>query len=487
MRLYPIVGLFLLVLLAGLFLARHEARPPERSVAEQWAETIHNYSLIPVYPIREDVYVGDVYLSIDFEDAEKGSLNSRRLLSLDMSETMQNYYKKRPSLPSTLFDETSGVLMARKQPRSEHSVFLGDGKDLDSVNRLRLAALPGIKVATVSGGTSGARAPFAWFDLAFGGSAEASRTFDIALTGIEEIQVPSDYTIKLALEKACNDSETEKFLSSDAIRFALAQLVAPDPDKALPTWESHEAQQRLEKARPQVRVVSRVLYARAIDYTFAAGAGSAAELAAVARSREELGELVEKLRESKEATSRDGTNEAEPAAPGSASAVRDRASGLAGKASGLLSSVAGSTAPGNVGSFLFVDSRGLTLREVFERPMAFAVQAVAFSVRRPEDSAGLCGAISVAESSGGGTKARTEEPVGPSRADPGDSSNITPGDPAPANKETLGRPGADPEIRPGDTKGTEPVVPTPKRPSPYIPWPSNPRPMMKLPSPPATE
>lgn len=389
MRLSPITRLYL-ALFTSVFLAGCQSRPPELSVADQWARTIHNYSLIPVYPMREDVYVGNVLLSIDPEDAKKGNLNYRRLLSLDLSEILHDFYKKRKSLPPTHYDEKARVFVAGKQPRAKGNVFLGDPTDPDNVNRLRMAALPGIKVATVSAGTFGARAPVGTFGLAFGASAEASRRLDIALTGIEEIQVPSDYSIKLALEKACNDSETKKFLSSDALRFALAQLVRPDPGKAAPTWDTPEAQQRLDEARPQVRVVSRVLYARAIDYTFAADAGSAAELAAVAGSLGELGELVEKLRQSREAASRDGTNKAESAAPGSASAARDRASGLTGKASGLLSSVAGSKAPGIVGSFLFVDSRGLTLREVFERPMAFAVQAVAFSARRPEHLDDLC-------------------------------------------------------------------------------------------------
>lgn len=389
MRLSPIAGLCL-VLFSSVSLAGCRARPPELSVADQWARAIHNYSLIPVYPMREDVYVGDVLLSIDPEDTKKGNLNYRRLFSLDLSESLRDFYKKRQSLPPTHYDEKSGAFVAGKQPRAKGNVFLADPTDPDNVNRLRMAALPGIKVATVSAGTFGARAPVGTFDLAFGASAEASRRLDIALTGIEEIQVPSDYTIKLALEKACKDSKTGALLSPDAIRFALAQLVRPDSPKGPPSWNTPEAQQRLDDARPQVRVVSRVLYARAIDYTFAADAGSAAELAAVAGSLEELGELVEKLRESREAASRDGTNKAESAAPGSASAARDRASGLTGKASGLLSSVAGSKAPGIVGSFLFVDSRGLTLREVFERPMAFAVQAVAFSARRPDHLEALC-------------------------------------------------------------------------------------------------
>lgn len=38
---------------------------PEVPVARQWTDTMHQFSLQAVYPMREDVRVGDVKLTVD--------------------------------------------------------------------------------------------------------------------------------------------------------------------------------------------------------------------------------------------------------------------------------------------------------------------------------------------------------------------------------------------------------------------------------------
>ena len=110
------------------------------------------------------------------------------------------------------------------------------------------------------------------------------------------------------------------------------------------------------------------------------GAEEIAELASLASMPSETGA----------ASGQAGGAAAAGTAPGGADAAAALVNSLGGASGGLLASASGSTAPGIVARGVFVDSRGITLRETFERPMAFAVQAIGFDASTPEARASLC-------------------------------------------------------------------------------------------------
>jgi len=358
---------------------------PDVPVVEQWTKTINNYSFLPVYPMREDVYVGDVRLTIPPESLERGRLGYRRLGYVDLREEMEAFYRSRPALPATVIEIKDGQAALGKQPTANGSIF-DTGENADNLNRLRLAALPGIKVATIYQGQIGGRVPTGGLNLGFGITGRNGRVLDITLTGIEELEAPSDLVVRDKFIEYCGSSQN----FDEALEFALTQLLPPG--QASSSMPADEAPSTNKTGLPnaQVVVITRVLYARSIDYTFSTEQGYAADLAAVAGSIAELASLAGKPPETGAASGQAGGGAATETAPGSADAAAALVNALGGASGGLLASASGSTAPGIVARGVFVDSRGITLRETFERPMAFAVQAIGFDASTPEARASLC-------------------------------------------------------------------------------------------------
>lgn len=325
---------------------------PEVPVARQWAATINNFSLQAIYPMREDVRVGDIKLTVDATTAARGVLPFRDIARLDLSDDMRKYYEMRPSYPvDQSFATGRDPSKPWAQPTGNTPIFDPNTTD---VNRLRMAALPGIKVATVAQGTLGGDIPLEGFSLGGAVSAQGNRLLDISLTGIEELKAPDDFTIFSRFKQACA-SEIQDQLADDQLRNSLALMTA----------------ELVEKARPQLAIVNQVYYARAVDYTFKTDKGYAVDLAATVGA---LGELA------KLSTALGGKGTVPPPTASGAPAPADPAAATAKEIADLVAAmrakVTGATAPGLSFSTVFVDARGVTLRDVFQVPLAFGAQVV---------------------------------------------------------------------------------------------------------------
>jgi hypothetical protein len=118
---------------------------PEVPVAEQWTRTINNFSLIPIYPMRENVYVGDVRLTVNLAAVERGIIPYRNLGHVGLAEQLNGYYQNRPSLPADKsFDGRREPKAPWEQPTSAGSIYTPTTIDPANTNRLRrhAAALP---------------------------------------------------------------------------------------------------------------------------------------------------------------------------------------------------------------------------------------------------------------------------------------------------------------------------------------------------------
>lgn len=349
----------------GVFLvalnACSSSKVPEVPVEEQWRKTIHNFSLIPIYPMRESVFVGDVRLTVDPSVVQPQILPYRNIGRIDLSKDLKDYYKRQPEFPVTKLPEngngsgTEGKAWPQPKLAVGESIFGPGGGE----NRLRLAALPGVKVATVFQGSVGARAPVQGVgNVGAGAAAESSRILEISLTGIEELEAPSDFVLKEAFENFCKKPESG--FTPENLRFALAQMIGePTPEL-------------LEKAKPKIAIISRVLYARSIDYTFKTDQGFGADVAAVTEGLKSLVELSQALGPG-------GTQNPTEVQPTESSTLSARAE-IARMAASLRSKLSASSSPGVALSATFVDARGVTLTQTFERPMAFGVQTVSYNL-----------------------------------------------------------------------------------------------------------
>lgn len=328
------------------------SKVPQVPVAEQWTRTIENFSLSAVYPMREDVRVGDIKLTVAPNSTTNGQLPYRNIGFLNIDRAMREYYEQRPSYPTDAkIALTRDGSQPWAQPVAKNSLFEADTTD---VKRLRMVALPGVKVATLFDASVSGSGLLGAFGIGGGGSASNGRTLDISLGGVEEIRAPDDLSVLRSFQSYCSTQIGEDGrLSPQNIALSIGLMTSA----------------KKEIAKPQLAVVNHVIYARAVDYTFKSESGYAADISAVAGALSELAKL----------STAQGDKAAVAPKPATGGGDNSsKASGLADLAAVARSKIIGAGVPGLSFSTVYVDSRGVTLRDVFERPLAFAVQVMTF-------------------------------------------------------------------------------------------------------------
>ncbi len=351
---HPLVSLLLILTTCGVLGACGTSEIPTVSVAKQWADTIENYSLQPIYPLREDVRVGDIKLTIDPSTAAPNQLPFRDIGFLDLNAEMEAYYQRRPSYPA---DNNLSIPADGSrpwvQPVANGSLFQSNGAD---TKRLRMMALPAIKVATVFQGSLSGQGLLGAIGIGGAASASKGKLFDISLAGLEELRAPDDFTIFQGFSEYCAKESVSGRLHGENIQRSLNIMTAEGTTS--------------DKSNPQIAILNRVLYTRTIDFTFRTEEGYSADVSAVIAGLSELAKFSNALGSSQASS---------PSVPESESSAGAEAKEIADFVAALRAKVTGTNSPGVALSAVYVDARGITLRDIYERPLAFATQAVTFS------------------------------------------------------------------------------------------------------------
>lgn len=304
--------------------------------------------------MREDVRVGDVKLTVDAKTVPHGVLPFRDIARLDLTEEMRTYYEQRASYPvDQSFSKGQDGSKPWVQPVSPTGIFVENKSD---VNRLRMAALPGVKVATVAQGTLGGKIPLQGASVGGAIAAKGTRVLDISLTGVEEVRAPDDFTVFRKFEQACL-SKIDQHFSDSNLSKSLALMTDKPVDQSL----------------PQLAIITQVYYARGVDYTFKSDQGYGADLVATVGALGEMAKLSAALG-NKEATTTPANSSGVPQDAEASATAKE----IADLVAAMRTKIAGATAPGLTFSTVFADTRGVTLREVFQVPLAFGAQVVTF-------------------------------------------------------------------------------------------------------------
>lgn len=361
--------------------------PPPIPVEEQWSAAIRNFAFIPIYPMREDVKVGDIELVVDPKSINGRQLATKPLGYMDVAPILEAHYKKRKALPRTGTTKPPSVGTGASdspppdlrsgapwpQPEDPSGNIFANSRPEQNLTRPRLVALPGIQVAQLTAGQLGARFPVATgAEAAAGAAGERSVALSIFLNGIEEISAPNLLSMDTAFEEWCSNDSNSKNVSQRSIELSLSTML---PEMSGDT---------INKAKPRLAVITRVLYARAIDYTTSSSLGFSAQIAAVAEGLSALRQLAPQGQQGQQGQAQQQGN-VTSASDASTSVLAQRAQ-LQALAAQMMGTVAASSSPGLSASFVFVDSRGLTLREVFDRPLAFAAEAITYDVDLQTDT-----------------------------------------------------------------------------------------------------
>jgi hypothetical protein len=224
---------------------------PNIAVKEKWTESIANFSFVPLYPMREDVFVGDI--RIHRLDANKGAgLYSRyvRRLSVDVEEkeaASPVYAATGAARPELTGDTVSWNLPEGDTPIFAAHMPLPKDKT-PTPKRLRLMALPSLAAVRITSADVSGGGPLGALNLLFSGSFEDEENVLVSLKGLETVEI-SDIGVAARFEE-----EVKKMLRT------------PTELKALCVAAKAMGDPGFEKSA--ISLVTRVAYARGMEYAY---------------------------------------------------------------------------------------------------------------------------------------------------------------------------------------------------------------------------
>ncbi|MDB5578867.1 MAG: hypothetical protein JWR80_4043 [Bradyrhizobium sp.] len=359
------------------------------NIRESWGAGLAHWGLRPMYPMRENVYLGDVYLFLD--NPCRGSTVSRMPQSMllgampqqAIKATFEQFYGDRPNYPrnatpgsATLtvskptandnkiavqisgtgaVTATSGATAAastasnsatnekaRDSPEADdkHPIFAPGSLRF---TRLPMAALPDVKLYDYVGGTAGGL----YGPLAFAFGGEKSRMVKVSAQQIETTELPASVFLQLVDQYKASNAYAQIMRDFPRLRYNLEMELRSAPG-CVPA-----------EGRPKAYIsfINSVYYTRNLSFEFGEDSSFAAKLAA---------SLPTTL-----ASAAPSTPFNPPGLPANSTSTNPAQV----SSQGLLTSLGSmSGGPGGGFSFAIGSSGNLALNQTFARPMAFATQ-----------------------------------------------------------------------------------------------------------------
>ena len=229
-------------------------------VHQKWLEMLRDLSMIPVFPPREDLRVGDVFVySVDPDkpSSAKSSTRDRRFVAaatrwsvLAVNEALDEEYRSRPAWPETAeaYVRTSAANETRGWPpqAGAESVFMIE----EVPTRLRTVGLGQFSASSFTEGNLNVLIPNEVVNLVFGTAWSDVKAVMIRPHGAESYSLSLGRLIPLIVDDA--SEEAGKYVLKAELRKHLAFVAAPESNTV---W---------------IRVVSQVLYVRSVDISIEA-------------------------------------------------------------------------------------------------------------------------------------------------------------------------------------------------------------------------
>jgi len=274
------------------------------------------------------VFVGTVRLMTEGEEAFGGK--SYGMGHIDVTRYLEAALSNLTVHPKT---EGSAITAANPDGKTGYSGWSQPTTSTTQSSRMRIAALPGIAIANVSAADFAASAPL----QALTGAYRAEANLNISLDAIESVEMDIIAAIQV-FQGAFADR-----IGQDA-PFRRSLCIAADiasPDRGLEGIE--------------IQMISRVFYARIIDYSYGDSFSSALR-ASVNSAAEEQTPITSGALENADAPVAEPAPTADAAAEAPTLGDRSQQVNIEGRS-----------------------SDGLKLRRVFERPLAFGVETIAIN------------------------------------------------------------------------------------------------------------
>jgi hypothetical protein len=201
-RLAAVIGLTVCVGLAGVSCVSYG----KGTLAREWSASMRELQINPIFPPREDVRVGDVYLApggrggdeVDPQrfSRRRGYLPIELLVeSLDLSAQLSAYYTQRDSYPPTATSVLLGGV-GLEASEAEHVLqpTAPEGKDVfasGDVGRLRIVGAPDFMTATYSEGGVSALIPVEAMSLGVAGAMARADSVKMSVPVAESYGLPA--------------------------------------------------------------------------------------------------------------------------------------------------------------------------------------------------------------------------------------------------------------------------------------------------------
>lgn len=369
-------------------LAGCEGTPPQLNIEADWRRSIGQLGMFAVYPVAEDVQIGDIFLYAPADgDGADARFDLTRIAPLPLEKLVQGLkdeqggrlvFQRSPAKPAPE-DKEAAKAKEKQQgqqqgrgatPRPTPTPFhVGHAENDAAVVRMRRVALPGFTAARITqaqlggGGSSGN----VGFSAALGGS--SSVAVSVTLNDVEELSIDASRALEIewtmAGEMLRRHLRPEKLF--DYVRNARSDLVLP---------MCRADFKRLAEAKLGFVVANRVMYAHVIEYNFHDSSTFSAELKAaiLAKATETPKKDDEKKDEAKkdDGKKEEGKKEA-PKLEGLAAKLAALEAALAAQGAGL-----GGLVPGTPGisAKLGVGRLGTAAMTVdYARPLAVGIGA----------------------------------------------------------------------------------------------------------------
>jgi outer membrane protein OmpA-like peptidoglycan-associated protein len=338
--------LFLIVTGAWITGVPHSAR--QLSVIQEWDAGISKLGITPVFPPREDIQVGDLFLTVGAgSTGERGPAPKQIWLAdLGLASSIQDFYKSRFAMPAESAGKDDAGRLA-PPAGSANGVF----KTGALPTRLRSVSFPSFSIiSNRSVKLSVADTVFQFFRS--GSFGQSDYIVTISIPDAESYGVPA-LTALDAVSSAC--------ITEKQINQVLTRLRTPG----------------------RIEVVTEVYYARSIDYTITLRTGAGSTIAVTPADIEKIRNLATQIGQkspntetlrAEAATPREGGPSAPPTATTSARSAetrRDQAllEAIKAELDKMSEAIAGPNAPAVSGTLVRSDSRSVTLRQSFAQPV----------------------------------------------------------------------------------------------------------------------
>ena len=283
-------------------------------VYKEWSKTMSQLGIFPVFPPREDVQVGDVWLlpmhplnatSVELvggmgktgiwcdnilQTPEFGTSSSSAYNTPKQFNDVNKFYENRYSFPSSSLVGTSThfgtetVVGLTKVPTVGTGTIFGMG----TVRRLRQVAFPDFAVTNIKQGSLSALVPIEALSLAGGFSFNNIEEISLKIPSAESYGLPAQYLLRKFLEKGVGfeekngklyliESEPNKNIGVRGLSIPTARIARSmynetfdNIKKNLPWYRifsKHKLSKGLNDSEKYiwVGIVNEVFYARAID------------------------------------------------------------------------------------------------------------------------------------------------------------------------------------------------------------------------------